>query len=202
MSTKRTMGLFLDAVKCANQQEKTIDVDVQPEDTKKVFLLPCEQKLLPVTVEVLYDRIASAEQKAFGKFMHTARVQVMQQGMELLAVYGKLKEADVPALVVKGCVCRAVWPKGDLRISADEDVYVRPEIFQKACDVLRECGLICDEKADPETDFRSDGAGRIARCTSSCIRSCFHRNPGRRWICSASLMTPLIGRKETIPNIV
>ena len=73
--------------------------------------------------------------------------------MEFLEVYKKLKETGIQALVVKGCVCRAVWPKGDLRISADEDVYVRAEDFQKACEVLRKCGLVCDEKADPETDF-------------------------------------------------
>ena len=50
-------------------------------------------------------------------------------------------------------MCRAVLPKGDPRISADEDVYVRPEDFKKACKVLRECELVCGEKADPETDF-------------------------------------------------
>lgn len=118
--------------------------------------LATEQKLLPLVVDTLLRSADVENWKRISAYRPAARLQVLQQaqrGMEFLEVYGKLKEAGIRALVVKGCVCRAVWPKGDLRISGDEDLYVRDEDFAKACAVLRDCGLRCDDKANPETDF-------------------------------------------------
>lgn len=113
-------------------------------------------KLLPIVVDGVYNSGKAktwSELAQYRRIVHAQVLQQVQRGMEFLEAYRKLEEADIRVLVVKGCMCRAVWPKGDLRISGDEDVYVRDADFGKACEALKECGLVCDERADPEKDF-------------------------------------------------
>lgn len=45
---------------------------------------------------------------------------------ELLALTQALERAAVPALVVKGAVCRSLYPTPDWRPSSDEDILIRP----------------------------------------------------------------------------
>ena len=133
-------------------ENERIQIDLLPKAIEEAG----QQKLLPLVVDSLCAIPEAMKLPDFAQYKRMARVQVMQQarrGIEFLEVYEKLKEAGVQALVVKGCVCRTVWPKGDLRVSADEDIYVRPADFEAACEALRGCGLSCDETADPATDF-------------------------------------------------
>lgn len=48
-------------------------------------------------------------------------------------LYGKLREAGVKPLVVKGLICRNLYTKSDYRISGDEDILLRREEFEE-CD--------------------------------------------------------------------
>ena len=127
-----------------------------PEDLNALTKVFGEQKLLPAAIDALHRCQQTEAWEDYPKYNREARIQVTQQTLrvlDFLEVYEKLKEAGILALVVKGCVCSTVWPNGDLRISGDEDVYVRPTEFRKACEVLQACGLTCDEKADPADDF-------------------------------------------------
>ena len=111
---------------------------------------------MPILVDVVRDAAAAENWPQFADYKRAARIDVMQQArraLEFLDVYDKLKEAGIDALVVKGCVCRTVWPKGDLRVSTDEDVYVRPEAFREACEILRTYGLTCADNTDPAVDY-------------------------------------------------
>lgn len=133
-------------------------IQIKEEAAQALLATASEQKLLPLVVDALHDSPGAQAAAALPQFKREARAQVTQQArrsVEFLELYGRLRGAGVFALVVKGCVCRSVWPKGELRISADEDLYVRDGDFAKACDVLRECGLVCDERANPETDFET-----------------------------------------------
>ncbi len=115
-----------------------------------------QQKLLPVAVNVLTDWDSALQWADFAAYKRESKIQVMQQarrGIEFLEVYKKLVQADISALVVKGCVCRSVWPGGELRVSADEDIYVRKADFRKACALLQECGMVCDERTNADTAF-------------------------------------------------
>lgn len=144
---------LLQAALAGNGQE-TGHVNISiPVSAAKLFL---DHKMLPIAVDVMKHWKAELQWQDYAMYKRTAKIQVMQQaqrGIAFLEVYGKLKEAEITALVVKGCVCRTVWPKGELRISGDEDVYVRSKDFDKACEVLRACGLVCDDRADMTNDF-------------------------------------------------
>lgn len=122
----------------------------------QLMRLSSDHKLLPLVIDSLHGYEEAESWQEYAQYKRMARMQVTEQarrGIEFLEVYEKLREAGISALVVKGCVCRSVWPKGHLRVSADEDLYVRPADFKRACDVLRNEGLICNENAAPELDF-------------------------------------------------
>lgn len=127
-----------------------------PEELNALAKAFGEHKLLPVAIDALHRCRVPEDWEEYPAHKRAARMQVTQQTLrvlEFLKAYDKLKEAGILALVVKGCVCSAVWPNGDLRISGDEDVYVRQTEFREACEVLQAYGLSCDEKADPADDF-------------------------------------------------
>lgn len=156
METNHTEQMLLEAIKGVIDGHSVKLAQVSEEDVRSLIRAADQQKLLPVAVEALHRCQLAESREDYRAYKRAARIQVIQQtqrGLELLDIYGKLKKAGITALVVKGCVCRSVWPKGDLRISADEDIYVRDADFLRACAVFRDCGLVSEERADPLTDF-------------------------------------------------
>ncbi len=68
--------------------------------------------------------------------------------------YNQMLGAGLHPLVMKGSVCRALYPDGALRPSSDEDLLVPPEEFASALAFLRGRGMtLLDSHADVETDF-------------------------------------------------
>ena len=73
-----------------------------------------------------------------------------------------LRDASLQALVVKGILCRSLYPKPDLRPSADEDLYVRAKEFVPLRDLLLSLGFqpLGDTARDTEeTAYRDPGSG-------------------------------------------
>lgn len=54
----------------------------------------------------------------------------------LLSLLEALYTADIPALVIKGAVCRSLYPIPELRPSSDEDIYVAEEQTAAAEEIL------------------------------------------------------------------
>lgn len=80
--------------------------------------------------------------------MSKLRRRASRMDAAFLPVYEGLRGAGIDVLVVKGSVCRSVWPNGALRISSDEDLLVPPEQFAAACALLAEAGLAAVPGAD------------------------------------------------------
>src|SRR5699024_2026442 len=74
---------------------------------------------------------------------HWAMETLARQAMAtqaLLVLTGALEKAGIPALVVKGAVCRSLYPSPDLRPSSDEDILIQPEDLPAAEQVFRSLG--------------------------------------------------------------
>lgn len=115
-----------------------------PEDWKSHFALAASHKILPLFAEGVY-RVPGA-QPELARHRSLIMQQVMIQTLktdEFLSLYRAMGEAGIRPLVVKGIICRTLYPKPDLRISADEDLLVPPEQFDDACRVLEQQGLVC-----------------------------------------------------------
>lgn len=81
---------------------------------------------------------------------------VMMQTMkttEFLRLYHELKEAGITVCVVKGIICRMLYPKPDYRISGDEDLLIQPDQFELCHTIFEKLGM---QPAEPNKDITSE----------------------------------------------
>lgn len=147
-------ALFLEAVSSAVHGERVHWEPLPPTLWPALFRLAEKQKLLPLLADAVCECPGVETDPVCVAARRTARRQVLlqtQKDAAFLPVYGRLRAAGIDALVVKGCLCRSVYPNGALRISADEDLLVREEDFARACRVLSEAGMLPKPEAEIET---------------------------------------------------
>ena len=147
-------SLFLDAVSSAIHGRRVRWEPLSPEFWQALFKLAEQQKLLPLLTDAVCECSGFDADAVCAAARRAARRQVLlqtQKDAAFLSVYQRLRDAGIDALVVKGCLCRSVYPNGALRISADEDLLVREGDFARACRNLTEAGLC----AAPGADFES-----------------------------------------------
>lgn len=69
---------------------------------------------------------------------------------EFLTLYRYLKDQGMAPWVVKGIICRNLYPDPDQRISGDEDLWIAPEEFEKLHEMLLAWGM---QLTDPQQDI-------------------------------------------------
>lgn len=153
---------------------------------QQLFMMAEIHKVLPLVYEAVYD--LPAWRKAMGELYHqqkqeemlpgrqpvdyerTIKQKVRQQVMlqtvrtsDFLALNRALQVAGVRPLVVKGIVCRNLYPKPDCRPSGDEDVLIPAEQFEACHQVMVKFGMqtTADEKEMSEAfevPYRKEGS--------------------------------------------
>lgn len=87
------------------------------------------------------------------------RRQVVEQMLRterFLELDRLLQRSGIRALVVKGIVCRSLYPMPDHRPSSDEDLLVSDEQFAACCALLEDFGMTTSDPADSfERSYRS-----------------------------------------------
>ena len=150
--------LFLDALAASLrgahvQWENPLDA----QDWAALFQLAQAHHVLPMIFEAVYAcpaaRCADARlmQMVKRQTMQSVMMQAMKTG-ELLALVKHLKAAGVTPCVVKGAVCRSLYPSPDHRISGDEDVLIPPEQFERCHEAMLAFGM---RPADPQQDMQA-----------------------------------------------
>lgn len=140
---------FLKILRCAMAGESVRGMDDLTEDQwRSIAELAAIHKVLPLVSDAVYT--IPGAQAVLGPMRSDVRRQVMIQAQKthaFLELNRKLRAAGIKALVVKGIICRNLYPKGDLRLSADEDLLVAPEQLDAAKAVLAEMGMATAETA-------------------------------------------------------
>lgn len=140
---------FLEILRCAMAGAPVRGMEeLTEEQWHQIADLASIHKVLPLVSNAVH-RIPGA-QNCFGSRKPEIRRQVMLQAQRthgFLELNRSLRKASIPALVVKGIVCRSLYPNGDLRLSADEDLLVAPGYLEQAKAVLEEMGLSTTETA-------------------------------------------------------
>ena len=145
-------ALFLEAVSSAVHGRRVQWGPLSPELWLALFRLSETQKLLPLLADAVWECPVGEAAAVFDAARTAARRHVTLQARRdaaFLPVYGRLREAGIEALVVKGCLCRSVYPNGALRISGDEDLLTTEDAFAEACRVLSDAGLVPAPGTDP-----------------------------------------------------
>lgn len=155
--------LLLEALRAAVHGEAVQWEALSPEEWDGLMQLANAQKLLPPVFQATYSFPAAKAWSEAEQVKRACRLQVASQALRterFLTLYDRLNAAGVRPLVVKGILCRALYPNGELRQSADEDLCALPGEFQRCCSLLRDFGMTCapnaDETADCEIGWRQD----------------------------------------------
>ncbi len=129
------------------------------EDWQKLYDLSCAHRVQALVLEAVYPcpDFALAEARLKNTWrretMAVAAGQAVREA-QFREIYRTLAEAGIRPIVMKGTVCRSLYPKEDLRPSSDEDLLMPPEQFQAALACLQARGAKpADPNADAENSF-------------------------------------------------
>lgn len=127
--------------------------EVTEQQWQEIFTIAGAHNILPLILETVYQQPAlkgSGLTSLYrGQVMQTVFAQTCKTA-EFLEVYGKLRQAGVTPLVVKGIICRTLYPMPDHRPSGDEDVLIPPEQFPLAHRIFLDHGM---QTTEPEERF-------------------------------------------------
>ena len=120
-------------------------------DWEEIYRLSQAHNLTPAIYEAAYalPEFSTASQEIANQFMTTALGQSSTQFIRteaLFVIYEKLLAAGVRPLILKGLICRSLYPQPDLRLSCDEDLWIRKEDVLACDNVLRDNGYMAEDQ--------------------------------------------------------
>lgn len=146
---------FLDALKTSLEQRTVNWQEMRPQNWIWLFQMAEAHHVLPMVYEAVYK--CSAVQSADPGTMAVAKQHLMRAVMiqmrktvEFRQLLGGLQKAGVTPMVVKGIVCRSLYPNPDARVSSDEDVLIPKEQFALCHQAMLDFGM---ELSEPDMDI-------------------------------------------------
>ena len=139
--------LFLQALKAALENKKVSwDDELEAQEWLALFHLAEVHNVLPLIYDAVYSCPAArkAEGELFLPFKRRTVQTVMlqtQKTNEFLRLYEKLRDAGIKPCVVKGIICRSIYPNPDHRVSSDEDIWIPKEQFPLGHEVMLSWGM-------------------------------------------------------------
>ena len=121
------------------------------EDWTGLWTLSSQQKILGMVVDGLAPVLPKEAigPSVRGNVLQGAAVQ-LQKTMAFQNLYQGLLDRGFTPVVVKGILCRSLYPKPDLRPSADEDLLIRQEEMAGVLEYLRCGGMILEHEEDEQ----------------------------------------------------
>ena len=156
----RDDGLFLEVLKAAIRGG-AYDGPLEASNAGALFRAAEIHSVLPLTAEAVYRRPELKDCEEMKAAQRRAVEQVIRQvtqDNEFLNLLEKLQERGDDPLVVKGLICRALYPKPYLRPSVDEDILVPAADFAAYDSLLVELGGMY---ADFRTTKTGGNAGTV-----------------------------------------
>lgn len=147
---------FLQALKASLENKKVgWDADIQPAEWLELFGLAYKHRVLPMIYNAVYNCPSAMKSggQLFRPFKQCTIQMVMQQAQksaEFLTLLSTLRAAGITPLVVKGIICRALYPNPDYRMSGDEDVLIPAEQFEACHRSMMDYGMVL---TDPNQDI-------------------------------------------------
>lgn len=148
---------FLEALGASLKQETVGWTDMTDREWKALIHLALKQQVIPLVYQAIYACPAAEKvQESMAKCETNVSKEVYRQEKKtgrFLELYQKLCDAGVKPLVVKGLICRMLYPNPSHRPSTDEDILIPAEQFEVAHQVMMDAGM---ELLEPEQDIYKD----------------------------------------------
>ena len=146
-------ALLLDALRCAVRGEK-LHISEKPEQStlRRLYRVAQEQFVLPLITHVLYTCPVLMGAPYMAQFRQEARRQTLTQATQTadcLVLLRELEALGLQPLVLKGSVCRSLYPQPEQRPSTDVDFLIPPQDFARYQDALLSCGFLRKEPDKP-----------------------------------------------------
>ena len=136
---------FLNILRCALKgRPLTAAAGLTEAEWDAVFRLADAHKVLPLVFEAVHALPELKDSPLLSRRKPSVFRQVMVQTRktaEFLDLLKALEAGGVHPLVVKGLVCRQLYPQPDHRSSSDEDLWIPPEEFDACHRILTGLGL-------------------------------------------------------------
>ena len=143
MSYKR----LLDVLDC-NCHDNCVDWSstLTNEELMDIIRLAHSHKVLPILAEVMYRSSygVSSNELLFRKAKKETILQARKTAA-FLDLYQYLNDKGLYPLVLKGIICRSLYPNPEQRSSVDEDLFISPEEFGLYHKALTDYGLITSD---------------------------------------------------------
>ena len=143
-----TAKTFLEILKAALLGKPAApEREIPPEEWQQLFRMAQIHQILPLFYEAVHA-LPGLPQEMLITMKQQVRHQVIRQTMqtqEFLQLNHQLRGAGVRSLVVKGIICRNLYPKPDHRPSGDEDILIPEEQFDSCHSILTAQGLSAGE---------------------------------------------------------
>ena len=141
-----TYQLLLDAVKCAVRGKQLPASELLHQKRWDLFQLAVDHQILPLVVNALHD--AEVNEPTRSGIEEQARKRAIGQAQrtaDFLLLLQRFGQKGLRPVVVKGLVCRSLYPEPELRPSADEDLLILPEEYAACREVLTDAGFVLDK---------------------------------------------------------
>lgn len=151
---------FLEALK-ASLENKKVDwkEEISQNEWQQLFYMAEIHHILPMIYDAVYtcEAMQYANSEMLAMYKSKMKQQVMGQIMrttDFLRLYHFLNKNDMHPVIVKGIICRELYPNPDYRISGDEDMLITEEWFPACHNLFTTYGMqVSDEKANLEEDY-------------------------------------------------
>ena len=154
---------FLRFLACALKGVPASDsAGLSQEEWQQLFSLAKQHHVLPLVLEAVCALPDVQDSELLPSVRQAVRKQVFlqtQKTAETLQLLNALEAAGVRPLVVKGIVCRSLYPMPDHRFSSDEDLLIAPGDLDICRQVFEQFGLVTEfsperQKRDYEIPYR------------------------------------------------
>lgn len=155
----QTDEMLLEALRAHLNREKITWKTVSAEEWIAFFRLASEQSVLPMVFDTVFDCEAatSIPEEMIQGLHHSVREQVvaqMRKTAEICELYPRLCQAGLRPLIVKGIICRSLYPNPDYRLSNDEDFLIQWDEFEQADQAMTGWGMAQqDVQKDAQKEF-------------------------------------------------
>ena len=148
-----TKKLLLDVLSCAVRGMQIPVTDQLKNQRMELFRLAMEHHVLPLVVDALYDgEEADPTMRGLADQARSLVIEQAQRTADFLLLMQSFEKKGLRPVVVKGLVCRSLYPEPELRPSVDEDLLIRQEDFA-ACDAAMRAAGFRVEKGSEDEDY-------------------------------------------------
>lgn len=135
-------------------------------DWQEFYHLAGIHKLVPVVYDTLSrtEGFCGGDAALAGQWKRSALMQAAGQALRtqrMLAVARELNEACIPYVLVKGVLCRQLYPKPDLRPSGDEDLLIPVQARARCREIFAGMGLVGEPENEGAVEHWQDPASGL-----------------------------------------